>query len=186
MQQKDGAEAAQQDDVRYDEVAVNDCCGTADLGNIAAEFDNDWDDGPTESVMQAYLKAIMIRFQTEDSPNFRKEHPKGEQWLQEFLANHGFWIRKECAPFLCRKLGIQMSDPAYYRDVRVWFPDAEGGHGMCKPFCVTCKRQTHVRVHGYPTHHPGRRVANVRLPLLHNVATILLYGVQERTRYSNT
>ena len=152
-------DAVQQNDVVYEEVAVNDCCGTTDLGNITAQLDDEWDeDGQTDSVMKAYMKAIMKRYITEDSPDFPKKHPSGEQWLQQFLKNHGFWIRSECAPFICRKLGIQMCELAYYRDVRVWFPDVEGGRGMCMPFCVTCKQQTNVRAHSYPTHHPGRRV----------------------------
>ena len=83
---EDNTPQEQQPDVAYEEVAVNECRGTTDLGSIAAEFDDEWDeDGATDSVMKAYVKAIMNRYVTEDSPDFQKKHPNGETWLQEFL-----------------------------------------------------------------------------------------------------
>ena len=138
--------------------------GTSDLGEIAATLeDNDEsdDEGGEEEVaedkdgvMFCYRRAIMQRFKTEASPKF---DPKEEKWLHIFLREHGYWIRSECAQLICRKLDIPFVQQAYYRDIRVWFPDVEGGQN-CMPCCPTCKKNQHVRPHSYPTDHPGRRV----------------------------
>jgi hypothetical protein len=147
-------------EILYKEVQANECNGTADLGEIVAAFDDDYDqngEGANASVMKDYMQAIMRRYAIEDSLDFRRSHPADTEWLQEFLKNHGYWIRSECAPFLCKKLGIQLQEQAYYRDIRVWFPDVEGGVS-CMPMCLTCKSNMNVRPHSYPVHHPGRRV----------------------------
>ena len=154
----------QEPEVHFQEIPVNECNGTTDLGNIAAVLDDEsenFNDMTEDSVMKCYLKAIMNRYKTEDSPDFVKNFPNGELWLQAFLRDHGFWIRSECAQLICRNLGIPFCESAYYRHVRIWFPDAEGGKAMCMPACISCKRTTHVRVHSYPTHHPGRRVVTL-------------------------
>ena len=147
-------------EILYKEVQANECNGTADLGEIVAAFDDDYDqngEGANASVMKDYMQAIMRRYAIEDSLDFRRSHPADTEWLQEFLKNHGYWIRSECAPFLCKKLGIQLQEQAYYRDIRVWFPDVEGGVS-CMPMCLTCKSNMNVRPHSYPVHHPGQCV----------------------------
>jgi hypothetical protein len=151
--------------IQYKEVNANECNGTADLGEIQAAFDDDYDKnndganaGPMKAgVMKDYMQALMKRYAIEDSMDFKKSHRADTEWLQEFLKNHGYWIRSECAPFLCKKLRIQLHEQAYYRDIRVLFPDVEGGVS-CMPMCLTCKSNMNVRPHSYPMHHPGRRV----------------------------
>jgi hypothetical protein len=147
-------------EIQYKEVLAHECNGTADLGEMEAVFDDNYDmedDGACDGAMQEYMKALMKRYMMEDSMDFKKTRPEDTEWLQEFLRNHGYWIRGECAPFLCKMLHIQFHEQAYYRDIRLWFPDVEGGVA-CMPTCITCKSNMNVRPHSYPTHHPGRRV----------------------------
>jgi hypothetical protein len=107
--------------------------------------------------MKSFKKAIMLRFRAEVSPHFLKKNENESLWLHQYLQDHEFWIRSECAQKVCNLLDIPFCERAYYRDIRVWFPDVEGGMA-CTPSCPTCNRQSFVRIHGYPTHHPGRRV----------------------------
>jgi hypothetical protein len=111
----------------------------------------------TLGVMKSFMKAIMLRFRAEASPDFLKKNEDESLWLHQYLQDHEFWIRSECAQKVCNLLDIPFCERAYYRDIRVWFPDVEGGMA-CTPPCPTCKRQSFVRIHGYPTHHPGHRV----------------------------
>jgi len=147
---------------KYMKINAHECNGLADLGEIGAAFDDKYDEGldSTEDgtrVMKTYMQALMKRFETEASPDFVKNHPKDSTWLHEWLKDHGYWIRSECAHTLCRKLGIEKHEESYYRDIRVWFPDIEGGQN-CMPSCVTCERNDQVQPHSYPMDHPGRRV----------------------------
>ena len=150
----------------YTEVQASDCHGTMDLGEIAAAFDDDYDGAPdivkdgsstSTGTMKEYCEAILRRYSVEDSRDFRTSHPADTEWLQAFLRDHGYWIRSECAPLICRKLQLKLHERDYYRDIRVWFPDVEGGIS-CMPTCLTCKSNINVRPHSYPFHHPGRRV----------------------------
>ena len=150
--------------VHYHDINSHDYNGSSNLGNINAEYDDDWDEtemssGNEESDMKSYMKAILARFEKEASDNFLKKNKHETMWLHEYLKEHGFWLRAECAPTICKKLRIKQFDKYYYRDIRVWFPDEEFGKGLCMPVCVTCKSNTGVRMHSYPKDHPGRRVA---------------------------
>jgi len=139
-------------EIQYKEVYANECNGTTDLGEIEASFDDEYDkrdDVANSGVMKDYMKALMKRYAIEDAVDFKRSRPTDTEWLQEFLKNHGYWIRSECAPFLCKKLHIQPHEQAYYRDIRVWFPDVEGGVS-CMPMCLTCKSNMNVRPHSYP------------------------------------
>ena len=160
-------EELEEPSICYEEVTeANACNGTMDLGEFQSLFDDDYDNdddgsnasiGPGGSIMKEYLRSIMKRFQLEASPNFKKDHPDDHEWLHEYLKDHGYWIRSECCHFMCKKLGIRCRETAYYRDIRVWFPDLEGGQ-LCMPACVTCGRNDRVRAHSYPMDHPARRV----------------------------
>jgi hypothetical protein len=77
--------------------------GTANLGVIDAVFDDDYEDPdtngePGQTVMKDYMKAIMKRYQYEDSPEFSKKEKKGaERWLKEYLRTHDYWrLPKTC------------------------------------------------------------------------------------------
>jgi hypothetical protein len=143
--------------IQYDEVNVQDCNGTTDLGEILAVLDNEYEGEGNEAemgIMKEYMQAIMKQYQTEDSQNF---DPNGCAWLKDYLNDHGYHIRAECVHLVCKKLGIQFHEQEYYRDICVWFPKEEGGM-MCMPTCPTCKRNDSIRKHSYPMNHPGRRV----------------------------
>ena len=57
----------------------------------------------SESVMKTYMAVIMHRLRDELSPKFVEKHI----WLREFLAMHGYWIRKECYAWVCQKLKLK-------------------------------------------------------------------------------
>jgi hypothetical protein len=158
-------------EVQYVEIPVNECNGTANLGSFVATIDDDSEEQDvdeiveggtqegeeTKGVMKSFMKAIILHFRAEASPDFLKKNENESLWLHQYLQDHEFWIRSECARKVCNLLGIPFCERAYYQDIRVWFPDVEGGM-TCTPSCPTCNRQSFVCIHGYPTHHPGHRV----------------------------
>jgi hypothetical protein len=149
-------------EIQYEEINMQSSNGTTDLGEIVAVLDDEHESERNDDdtgIMKEYMRAIMKRYQTEDSPSFQRDEPNGHIWLKEFLKDHGYWIRAECARLICGKLCIKCHEQAYYRDIRVWFPDVEGGL-TCMPTCPTCKSSSNVRKHGYPSDHPGRRVTS--------------------------
>jgi hypothetical protein len=87
-------------EIQYEEINMQSSNGTTDLGEIVAVLNdehecerNDDDTG----IMKEYTRAIMKQYQTEDSPSFQRDEPNGHVWLKEFLKDHGYWIRAECA-----------------------------------------------------------------------------------------
>ena len=96
---------------------MHECKGTADLGDIEATFDDDYEDYVPEpnaadddenekessessseideSVMKRYMHAVLSRFEKEASPNFFKKNKKETMWLHKFLKEHGYWIQRE-------------------------------------------------------------------------------------------
>lgn len=147
----------------YVQINAPECNGTANFGDIEAVLDDAYEDPkingePDSMVMKNYMKAIMKRFQHEDSRDFFKDKKNGPAWLKEYLKNHEYWIRSDCCRWMCHRLGVKFHIRAYYRDVFVWFPDEIGGIAACMPSCPSCKRNTNMQKHSYPMDHPGRRV----------------------------
>jgi len=107
---------------------------------------------PTKGVTRSFLDAVMAQLKGEKSPR-----PVSNSFLWEYARNHGFWLRKECFPFLARKLGLSddYQSAAYIRDIRLWFPEEEGGL-VCTPQCPNC--ESYLKNLCYPTNHPGRRI----------------------------
>jgi hypothetical protein len=114
------------------------------------------------------MQALVKQYAIEDSVDFKKSHPMDTEWLQEY---HGYWIQSECAPFLCKKLCIQLHEQAYYQDIQVWFPDVEGGVS-CMPVCLTYKSNMNVRPHSYPNASPGLTSHDIQLSLLCHVKAL--------------
>jgi hypothetical protein len=134
--------------------------GTADGGVVIADLDDDSgkeDDAFTNGPMGAYLKAVLLRLREEASTKPKKQATNFDHWLTKELDENGFWLRKERAKLVCRKLKIEFGEPLYYRDIRVWIPEIEGGQ-LCMPTCTTCKSNLNVRIHSYTTDHPARRI----------------------------
>jgi hypothetical protein len=141
-------------------IQVTHCVATADGGNVVADLDDDVEEETTamdEGVMQIYLKSIKLRLQAEFSS--KNNH---ENWLRQFLDQNGYWIRTDRATFMCNKLGLRFKEHEkfYFRDVRVWFPEVEGGQ-TCMPVCPSCQCNANVRVHGHTTAHPARRIVTL-------------------------
>ena len=52
------------------------------------------------------------------------------KWLIKFLEMHYYIVPMHCAPYICKKLGMEENDiglPAYYCDVKVWLPEKQFG-----------------------------------------------------------
>ena len=111
------------------------------------------------NVMQKYLKAIRDRIQDEcRTKNFTEKKPcikEQDKWLLKYLNENQFWIRKEYAGIMCKRLKIEMSLQGYYRNVKVWLPDEEF---KIMPICPSCKGNSRVGVHGYCDKTLARRV----------------------------
>ena len=111
----------------------------AHLGDDADGDDQeDMEEDGTEdlgSMMGHYLLAIQTRLRHELSSETNKAGDTN--WLLNLLETNGFWIQKENAKFLCRKVGLSFDQPAYYCDLRVWLPEIEYWYGLtaCLPCC---------------------------------------------------
>jgi hypothetical protein len=143
--------------------------GLVDTQGIVADLDDDGDDNEDadteeretnniltddDGVMPSYLSAIQQRIQKETAD---KGLNSGQQWLLQEIQDNGYWTRKEQAKNICRKLSIQFHEPSYYRDLRFWFPEFEGGIA-CTPKCPSCSSNTRVSVHGHRKKTPARNV----------------------------
>lgn len=142
------------------------CNGTHALADIVATVDDDNEldgrgaespDGHAGGEFKNFLVAVLRRIRFELSKKFPIESDKESKWLVPYLIDHGFWMRREAAKAVYQKLKSKFSDPHYYRDIRVWLPEVEGGQA-CMPCCCTCGRNDEVRVQGYTLKHPARRI----------------------------
>ena len=69
-------------------------------------------------------------------------------------------IPADCARLIGRRLGLEYSECAYYRDIKVWLPDEQWGPEAMPP-CVECKSAKEVGVHEYRSNHCGRRITSL-------------------------
>ena len=60
-----------------------------------------------------------------------------ERWLLPLAEANDWWLPSRLAHELCERLGIEMSEPEYYRAIYIWLPDVRWG-AMAMPSCVTC------------------------------------------------
>ena len=104
-----------------------------------------------------YLKKLHEQLKLEcNAQRGRKE----EDWLIQYLQVNGWWILKEHAPNVAKKLSMPEYPQTNYSDVRVWIPDLQ--YGMdCMPCCPCCKRRESVIVHGFHSNHVGRLVGGI-------------------------
>ena len=109
-------------------------------------------------VMGVYLKAVFDRLREETS-----EKSQGcaaacqDRWLLKHLKQWNWKISGKHAKFMCDRLGLEYSEPAYYRSIHVWLPDLRWGR-IAMPPCVNCKDSSQVESKGYQSNHCGRRV----------------------------
>ena len=69
---------------------------------------------PTGGVRQAYLEAVQKRLRHETS---RDCPATEEKWLLTELKSNEWWPRSHKAKWVCDKLGLVMSEQAYYVDI---------------------------------------------------------------------
>jgi len=68
-------------------------------------------------------------------------------------------VRPPCK-VVCHKVGLEYSEPAYYRDIKVWIPDVQFGRDAMPP-CPHCKSMMHISPHGWRVNHDARRVTDL-------------------------
>jgi len=109
-----------------------------------------------KSPMQVCLWKVCERLQEET----RKDMPAFyNYWLTSFLKNNG-WVIQDCqAKYICRKLGIEYSEPAYYQKIIVWLPDVQFG---CNIPCPNdeCDNDS-CKFHAWRDDHIARRVTDL-------------------------
>jgi hypothetical protein len=139
---EDGEEGEGEDDSDYSS-------DTEDAGGLEGNEDG--------SVMCLYMKAI--RKQIQEESNTMEPIPNEQRWIFNYLKEHGFWIRKECAPYICNRIGIDMHLSGYYHDVMIWLPDVQFG---INPSCSSCHCNDRIGVQGYCDKTYGRRVISLK------------------------
>ena len=101
--------------------------------------------------MYLYLEAVQKQLRLE----------LGNKVLDKFLLRelraHSFMLRQERAEWACNKMGLEFTEPEYYRDVQVFLPDARHGEEAMPP-CPGCRTGKHVTPHGFRDDHFARRV----------------------------
>ena len=117
--------------------------------------------GENKGVQQEYVKAIQMRLRDEVST---QSTICKDKWLVRHLKANGWWIRKENAISIAKKLKLKISLTAYYRDVYVWLPDIrwDDDGTNCKPCCPSCKSNENVGNNGFRDNHFGRLVIGLK------------------------
>lgn len=121
-------------------------------------YDNAEEDAANDGtlgVQQEYVKAIQLRLRDEVKENNKST----DLWLMEHLKSNEWWIRKEHAPKFAKKLGLNKTYNAYYRDVYVWLPDIRWSG--CMPCCPRCLSNEQVGNNGFHTNHFGRLIVGL-------------------------
>ena len=136
-------------------------------GNVEAALDDEEDEDEAEydcvsSVMGTYLKTVFDRLRTETTGEASRNSLE-QKWLLNMLKEQGanWWLSAARAKSICKKLGLEYGEPAYYRDIFVWLPDERWGAEAMPP-CVKCGCAAEVGVHGYQTTHYGRRICGLK------------------------
>lgn len=115
------------------------------------------EDETRKGIQQEYLECVHARLKLEC--NVLRGRQQGD-WLVDYLKDNGWWIRKEYAPKIAKKLHLDVHHHTYYRDVRVWIPDLQYGKEYLPP-CPCCKSKSRVTVHGFNFKHYGRIVVGL-------------------------
>lgn len=163
------------------------------LANLDADDDDDddgydsgGDDGVNEAnrdsvkgIQQEYLQNVHSQLKLECNSQRGKQ---SEDWLVDYLKENGWWIRKEHATRIAKKLTLTAYHYSYYRDVRVWLPDLQYGN-ECKPCCPCCKSKSKVTVHGFHSKHHGRMIIGLNERIILFLGDIVVKDAKKRTRH---
>ena len=132
--------------------------------DVHAELDEDEQLDGSEAepgVMGTYLKAVFDRLHSEVCGKASRCALE-DKWLLGLLKAPGadWWLRAGLAESVCAKLGLEFSQPSYYRDIYVWLPDMRWGHEAMPP-CVECETAAQVGPHCFRDNHFARRIGVV-------------------------
>lgn len=149
-----------------EEIAANLNMPEGGNGELDDEINAEPDDTPAPTkldvgIQQEYLRAVHdgLRAQVrEDWPALKSK------WMLDHLKDNDFWIKKEQALSIARKLKrdgaeLDLHHPAYYRSIKFWIPEMM--YDGCMPFCPTCKSDEHVKSHGFNSKHIGRQIVGL-------------------------
>jgi len=123
--------------------------------------DDDDDDDPeidldAKSPMQTYLRKVRERLIDETKQNKPALY---DCWLLSFLKRNDWTIQAYQAKFICKKLGVEFSEPAYCRKIIVWLPDVQFGSLLPCPN-DDCNNFS-CRFHCWRDDHIARRVVDL-------------------------
>eukprot|EP00956_Cyclotella_meneghiniana_P017776 scaffold29226_cov58-Cyclotella_meneghiniana.AAC.5 len=137
--------------------------------------------GENKGVQQEYVKAVQLRLRDEVNTQSTKCKDK---WLVRHLTANGWWIRKENAPCIAKKLNLKISYAAYYRDVYVWLPDIrwDNDETNCMPCCPSCKSNEHVGNNGFRDNHFGRLIIGVKENYYTISRRYICYACQQKSK----
>lgn len=133
--------------------------------DVHAELDEDEQLDGSEAepgVMGTYLKAVFDRLHSEVCGKASRCALE-DKWLLGLLKAPGadWWLRAGLAESVCAKLGLEFSQPSYYRDIYVWLPDMRWGHEAMPP-CVECETAAQVGPHCFRDNHFARRIGGLK------------------------
>ena len=135
--------------------------------DVEAELDDEADEqaeagAAAEGVMATYLEVVFGRLHSETIGEASRNSIE-QKWLLDILKEEGnnWRLPAARAKSVCRKLGLEYGEPAYYRDILIWLPDERWGAEAMPP-CVECESAADVGVHGFQTGHFGRRMCGLQ------------------------
>jgi len=145
-------------------VDSEDIVAALDFDEKMASASRKSDEGADEElpgIQQRYVKAIQKRVQEEIS----KDNKSINTWLLEHLKSNDWWIRKDKAHWIAKKLGLKKQYNAYYRDVLVWLPHIRWEDKVNRAFvppCPHCKTNARVGPHCWRDNHHARLIVGLK------------------------
>ncbi len=85
-------------------------------------------------VMREYLRAVVQCLHSDISGEAFKNI--NDQWLLKILQGNDWWLKASShSRLICKKLQLIYTEPAYYRNIKIWIPDVQWGRKAMPP-CV--------------------------------------------------
>ena len=116
------------------------------MQSIEADLNTDEDMITADSaggVMRTYLMAVFCQLQVETNGSILSTG-----WLLNHLRSNNWRLHSFHAEVVCRRLGVQFAEAAYYRDIVVWLPDVRWGF-IAMPPCPNCKVNSQIYMYPY-------------------------------------
>jgi hypothetical protein len=141
--------------------------GVIDLADVEPDFDDNPDNPgggniTAGTIGTGYMAQLMKKIQVQLGKELSSKADTARVGIEllSHLKTNNFWIRAETLS----KFAILLGEPPvtgvncfYLRDIKVWLPDTQFGKESM-PCCISCGSNHNVDPHGWPGHHPARRI----------------------------